>query len=347
MTTSNRIAWLDASKGIGIFLVILGHTTIVGSPRALIYSFHMPLFFFISGFLFSAKGSFKEFSIIKMKSLLIPYFVFAGITILISYFYMHQPIDVKNFILSTIESKRNSIYFNAPLWFLTSLFTIEILFYFIVKFIKNKYAILLFVFIIGFISFGIFKPTTGANILPWSLDQSLYYLVFFCLGYFIKINGWFNRDLKKSIILITSSIIYVWFVIDPSLYNKFWQLMNLPPNAYFYFNSIIWASLSISFVIYISQFLSISPLINYMGKNSLILMALHTSLAFVVFNKHFRADLVLENHPNVLALLLTVFSIALLLPVSLIINKFFPFILGKKFRLQFPAIKPNVFKIEG
>ena len=50
---SNRIAYIDAAKGIGILLMILGHTGMYGLPvvmHKMIYSFHMPLFAIISGF---------------------------------------------------------------------------------------------------------------------------------------------------------------------------------------------------------------------------------------------------------------------------------------------------------
>lgn len=59
-----RIQWLDYAKGIGIFLVVLGHTLramvnseilessiTVNSIDRWIYAFHMPLFFLISGLL--------------------------------------------------------------------------------------------------------------------------------------------------------------------------------------------------------------------------------------------------------------------------------------------------------
>lgn len=46
-----RIAWIDIAKGITILTVIWGHTlTIDSSPRNLIFCFHMPLFFILSGF---------------------------------------------------------------------------------------------------------------------------------------------------------------------------------------------------------------------------------------------------------------------------------------------------------
>lgn len=47
----NRIEWIDTAKGIGIILVLLGHADFEPFSK-IIYMFHIPLFFFISGFLF-------------------------------------------------------------------------------------------------------------------------------------------------------------------------------------------------------------------------------------------------------------------------------------------------------
>ena len=48
-----RIDFLDASKGIGILLVILGHIlTDKNILLKFIYAFHMPLFFIIAGYVF-------------------------------------------------------------------------------------------------------------------------------------------------------------------------------------------------------------------------------------------------------------------------------------------------------
>lgn len=46
---SNRFDWVDWMKAVGIYLVVLGHFYSVGEK--LIYVFHVPLFFLISGFL--------------------------------------------------------------------------------------------------------------------------------------------------------------------------------------------------------------------------------------------------------------------------------------------------------
>lgn len=57
---AGRIGWVDIAKGIAIILVIYGHcfdnNTNPGNPiRTLIFSFHMPLFFILSGYTFRPK----------------------------------------------------------------------------------------------------------------------------------------------------------------------------------------------------------------------------------------------------------------------------------------------------
>ena len=69
----NRDYVIDIIKGIGIFLVVFGH---VIQDIYIINSFHMPLFFVLSGatLCYSTKGS----SISKRaKRLLVPYFIFS------------------------------------------------------------------------------------------------------------------------------------------------------------------------------------------------------------------------------------------------------------------------------
>lgn len=48
MDINKRIEWIDISKGLGMLLVIAGHT-IALKYSSILYTFHMPLFFFLSG----------------------------------------------------------------------------------------------------------------------------------------------------------------------------------------------------------------------------------------------------------------------------------------------------------
>ena len=51
LLVSKRELWIDILRGIGILLVVLGHTN---PPfKRIIYSFHIPLFFILSGFLWN------------------------------------------------------------------------------------------------------------------------------------------------------------------------------------------------------------------------------------------------------------------------------------------------------
>ncbi len=93
-----RVSWVDAAKGVGIFLVVVGHTLrgVVGGglttwtppARAVddwIYSFHMPLFFFLSG-LFLARSAAKPFGVFagdKLRTIAYPYLVWSTLTVII------------------------------------------------------------------------------------------------------------------------------------------------------------------------------------------------------------------------------------------------------------------------
>ncbi|HEY1362322.1 MAG TPA: acyltransferase family protein, partial [Xanthobacteraceae bacterium] len=93
-----RTNWLDTARGFGIILVVLGHVlrglvsvhvlTWTGVTKFFdgwIYTFHMPLFFFLSGLLLfkSMKSSWKGFIWGKVRTIAYPYFVWSAITIAI------------------------------------------------------------------------------------------------------------------------------------------------------------------------------------------------------------------------------------------------------------------------
>lgn len=67
---SKRIEAIDIAKGIGIFFVVIGHFINMSSyPGRVIYSFHMPLFFFLSGICFNEKNMqhFKNYLVIVQE----------------------------------------------------------------------------------------------------------------------------------------------------------------------------------------------------------------------------------------------------------------------------------------
>ena len=72
-----RYGWIDWSKALLIWMMVLGHAGLSGYCRELVYAFHMPAFFIISGYLY------KSHSLLKtLKSLGIPVLIFSIVNLL-------------------------------------------------------------------------------------------------------------------------------------------------------------------------------------------------------------------------------------------------------------------------
>lgn len=84
---NNRIEWVDIAKLFGMYLVIVGHIPFLANEKLtylnnFIYGFHMPLFFFLSGFVHKEKA-FSENAVKVWKGIVIPYLVLSFIVTLI------------------------------------------------------------------------------------------------------------------------------------------------------------------------------------------------------------------------------------------------------------------------
>lgn len=72
-----RENWIDWAKALGILLVVMGHSNYTYEDVGkMIFMIHMPLFFFISGYLFKTNKNYKELSLNSWKSLCIPYLLY-------------------------------------------------------------------------------------------------------------------------------------------------------------------------------------------------------------------------------------------------------------------------------
>lgn len=73
---SEQWKWVDIAKGIGIILVLLGHFNIPDTLRAEIYTFHIPLFFFLSGVVFNGHKPINRFLGDEAKRMIVPYYLY-------------------------------------------------------------------------------------------------------------------------------------------------------------------------------------------------------------------------------------------------------------------------------
>lgn len=121
---------IDVAKGIGMILLVVGHLlTIDSSGFKVIFGFHMPLFFFLSGYLFVGdKYNRKDFYSKKIFKLVLSYLFFTLIGLLI-YLGMGwlKDISVKYFIFSVFYLGEPAI--NTNLWFLCTLIIVMIVYY--------------------------------------------------------------------------------------------------------------------------------------------------------------------------------------------------------------------------
>lgn len=79
---SKRIEWVDVAKGIGICLVVIAHfvpdfsTLFTETIYHVIYMFHMPLFFFLGGYVFKKQKDNLQNTIYNFFQLIIPYYAY-------------------------------------------------------------------------------------------------------------------------------------------------------------------------------------------------------------------------------------------------------------------------------
>lgn len=189
-----RITWIDIDKGILIIAIILGHVLTDGRIRWWLYSFHVPSFFFISGYCYKRRESFGEYCKNKIRGIAIPYFVYSLISILIFYLgsIVYSPLTtmaecnpIKNIIVMLYgNSKPNEMRYNLPLWFLPCLFCVSMIAYgidLIGEKRKKKHFVRLEGIILGIIV-GMFFRNNESIALPWHMETASSMLVWFLCG---------------------------------------------------------------------------------------------------------------------------------------------------------------------
>lgn len=274
MKAKNRDTFVDIVKGWGIILVIWGHSSSFLFDE--IYSFHMPLFFFLSGCFFSTKLNFVDFVKKKFKQLILPYIFFFIISCIYYWLllFFTNRFETKDFLfLIKIFPYDNNIP-NAPLWFFYALFWMSIIYYLLRRFIHNDLLILLIVIILHLAEYII----TSYNItLPAYFDRSLREVVYMHLGFLL-----YNRSslfkclndcvLKNIALLIFSLIVFIL------LYNI---QIKLDKNIVFSLISVVTAFVGIIFSLYLCSLIRIEWLRNildYLGNHTLCLFSIHLPL---------------------------------------------------------------------
>lgn len=189
-TQNTRIDYIDIFRGFGIILMVMGHIGYGKAFDLFIHAFHMPMFFWISGYLFSYKAkeeiSFTELLKKKAKSLLLPYVIF-GVShyflYIVKRFLVHDSFDISP-LIHLFSVNTDGLAICRALWFLTSLFFTDILFFLIHKYVLNgilKTIVVIVVALIGNYTRMIFPFT-----LPFALGPSFVGVGLYYIGYLFK-----------------------------------------------------------------------------------------------------------------------------------------------------------------
>jgi fucose 4-O-acetylase-like acetyltransferase len=231
--------WIVIAKGLGIILVVAGHFHPLQSPRyweemrVIVYSFHMPLFFALSGYLYqNGKYSYRTLIAHKANRLLIPF-----LTIAVAFFLIKLPagryvaLDEPVTLHSAVSVFIDPINSYAPLlWFLQALFLIFCLYPWLRRYLNEAAIIVLFVAIneifgskypflgrvvanMPFFAFGILLRVSlkSASFDPGRFALPLS-LIAFALGCELQLNASreLSRDYLEQFTLAVAGMLFVF-----------------------------------------------------------------------------------------------------------------------------------------
>lgn len=325
-----RIEYIDLMKGICITLVVLLHCDVVFTGEYefcnnYIKVFRMPLYIFLSGLFFKASIGGGNFLIKKINNLIIPYLFFSLIIIPLHYFLPeHYDVDMndwKYYLFCFIEP------FNVVLWFLRSLFIVNIIYFFLSKGIKNITKRILVCFLLSILTWLI-TPFFRANeniILQWFLFNENIFSSLFALPY-IAIADWCkNKGIltcqislkKKCLFLIISALLLMMFAIP----GFDLRTAIFPDNLlYLYISSFA----GIFMVMMIARIFNKVFYLSYIGRYSLIVLGVHMII------KH-ETIINLHSDPWITAII----NLACAPIYIYILKKFFPYFTAQKPLLEY------------
>lgn len=264
-----RLDWIDTLKGFAIFTVVLGHCVtdsmasntyqeykfIMKLLYDFIYSFHMPLFFVISGYLFYLTKSSSKF---KEKAL--DYFIVYVFWSFLIWFSKYVAGGHVNNPVTFYDLFAILWHPILVLWYLYVL----IVFYIIFSLINFKTITLKHMILLGLISFIIKFVPTDIGI----LKNCLYYAFFFVLGGYLYLN---KIEIPKSLVAfsimvcISNCINYSFYPIQISIeliILKGFIIANAATYILFYFFPKV-------------NFFSNSSILKLLGKYSLQIYVIH------------------------------------------------------------------------
>ena len=280
--------WITVLKGYTIILVVLGHLlqgldksgiihdkSIFNYIDYVIYSFHMPLFFLISGYLYKRNENIKTLKAYKLfvckktLNLAIPYFIFSVVQILINILFASEVNKAYDFS-TLINILVNPI---PPFWFLYALLSIFIFIPILETLVGDVRILLLILLFLNLISLYINTPI-------YFVRAFTYWAFYFYMGSFIY--KYVNLNLISKKFMVSISILFITDNVITYLFfnNKTNNLLNN-------INILTMALLGICFSLVILKYIILKNNIlckvnNIVGEYSFQIFLLHTIFAAAI-----------------------------------------------------------------
>lgn len=273
--------------------MIMGHIYFGSVFNIYIHAFHMPMFFFVSGFFYKENIPIYKFIKIKIKSLIIPYIIFSLICSCVYCIY-NGKIYYKE-ILNIFWFNNNGWMPTGPMWFLTALF-LSLFIYRLIEYIPNIFLRNTTPFAISIL--GCIIEKYYSTDFPWSILPALVAVAFIHMGKIIKC---FNSS-KIIIRILHMNVVEIMllFIINMCLIFLNGEV-NMRVGIYgsiflFYLNALF----SIILLWNISQgldkqskyffFGKFNNILKYIGENSIIFLCLNQCLIYF-YNEYMALNL--------------------------------------------------------
>lgn len=299
----NRIDYIDIAKGLGMLAIIWGHIMLSGWSCKMVYGFHIPVFFMLSGMCFNQKkyDTFCGLIVRRVKTLLVPYMIFSVVTWLVyvaGVLVLHYDTMTNcwYYMLQTALAQGSDGYLrhNVALWFVTCLFVVDILYYYISK--LSDVAILVLSVLCAVVGVLLSKHYYNITTLPWSFDSALVAIPFFAFGN-LMVKRLSHKTIMKTINnnILSSVMVTVFFTVIFLVGVQLYDYIsmghnNLGHHAWkFYLNafsgsiSVILISLLLSSLLNQGRFQKPILYIRWLGANSFYVMATHLPLLSILF----------------------------------------------------------------
>ncbi len=344
---SKRIEWVDVCRGLAILAIFIGHVGNTDIVTTFVFRYHIPLFFFLSGFFYNKRRilSIKEYLVECFKGTLIPYIFFCSLGIVFYIVTQGSPLVIaKTYLKQAFFGIRIHIDFGGQLWFFTCLFSIQILYYLLNRIIKKKVLLVIITLISALLSAVILKMPNVPSVF-FNIDSALYYTLFYCVGDIVypKIENLalFNKNLlhKRIIQLLCIIILMFTFYVYGKYQNFDVMLMKI---AYimpfdilityaFQFFTIFVTFILIAANIIVSFALRQSKFLLNIGKNTLILCGLESISVIIVYSILSFLGINVKTDIILYKVIIVVLKVGIIKIVFFdLFNKYLPWVIGRK-----------------